>query len=112
MKRAFLAAVMAACSSPAKPKVVEQPVPGDCVMAERTEVAYTARRGVLLGVLAKGRAFQVGATLDADAGRATCAGVPAELRMLCFEGIAQSYGAALAKTASEAAVRAAPAELA
>jgi hypothetical protein len=91
-----------------------KPPPASCVTPERTEAAYAARRQTLLGTVAKGRDFtwEVGTPLDVEAARAVCKDVSEDMTTLCFEGVAQNYGTALAKNPSEAAVRAAPAELA
>lgn len=66
----------------------------------RDAAAYEARRQTAFAALATGRVFTWGADVastDAAAARATCDGVREDVRFLCYEGLAQTYGATLGK---------------
>ena len=112
MRVATICLLGVACSSP--PVKPANP-PASCPVADRGANAYAARRSTIGTVVGKGREFEwkLEAPLDAVAARATCKDESEDLRILCFEGIAQGYGSALAKQgASEAALRESTAQLA
>ena len=96
-------AALAACSSTKSqaPPPKDPPPPANCeAPPNRDAAAYEERRKTSFAALATGRVFAWGADIaatDTAAARATCDGVREDIRFLCYEGLAQTYGATLGK---------------
>jgi hypothetical protein len=91
-------------SSPTTPSPTPAPTadpPADCPAAPaRDAAAYAERQKVLYGAIAVGRGFSWEpdpTVANVETARSTCASTSEDVRYLCIEGLAQTYGAAVGK---------------